>query len=584
MDLVVEGEDRISKLPDDVIHRILSSFDMKYAVQTSILSRRWKRIWTSMSCLNFNSRLFHTKPLFAKFVKHALSHRNNHIKVSSLDLSFTGTTAQFFVKDIVKYAYLYNVSQLTMKWATNMVHELPRYLFSSYTLKHLTLNDESPYRVKSSHLPASAWHFPALETLNLSNMRLDCGGDKRLDLFTKCVNLKDLTLHGFYMHGLEIFSVCAPQLVNLTFTDSVTFPNEFKVVAPQLKKLTASVSASMNGVGPNFLPFSAEGFSSLEKVSLSLSKRSDKWASHSQILNLFQILHSAKLLILDVGIIESLSLSLDQLSHKPCPFNKLKCLKIDMMQLKQNEHIITIPVQVKNYFLKKSPSAAFIMDFPQKRSREQVSSDTTAKKVAKLELPEKSMLEAKIKTQLQVIAQHNAILEAQLQATGQQREKIRIQDQVIAQQEEKLKMQDQDIAKQKALFEALKLQHDKLMSHFIERKMEEVNVLFLSKNPDYEVIRSMGCDMKSVMDLIPPSLRVAVKSRFSSFYEGLKSLLSHSDASLWAQIEHELGNIMDSERTRSDKLCSESDIPAAEASAMPSMSSSDLVVSSSIAW
>nr|GEW43792.1 hypothetical protein [Tanacetum cinerariifolium] len=44
----VVNEDRFSSLPDELIHQILSCFDTKFAVQTPILSSRWKHIWKSM--------------------------------------------------------------------------------------------------------------------------------------------------------------------------------------------------------------------------------------------------------------------------------------------------------------------------------------------------------------------------------------------------------------------------------------------------------------------------------------------------------------------------------------------------------
>lgn len=75
-------------------------------------------------------------------------------------------------------------------------------------------------------------------------MRLyDRGDDKNLNLFSKCVNLKDLTLHNYSMYVLKIFNVCAIQLSNLTITDVSTFPNVFNLVIPKLEKFTASVSS-----------------------------------------------------------------------------------------------------------------------------------------------------------------------------------------------------------------------------------------------------------------------------------------------------------------------------------------------------
>ncbi|XP_026442892.1 F-box/LRR-repeat protein At4g14103-like isoform X2 [Papaver somniferum] len=54
-------EDRISELPDSLIHHILSFMDIEYAVQTCILSRRWRYIWTSMPLLKFDDSIHYYK-------------------------------------------------------------------------------------------------------------------------------------------------------------------------------------------------------------------------------------------------------------------------------------------------------------------------------------------------------------------------------------------------------------------------------------------------------------------------------------------------------------------------------------------
>lgn len=45
--------DRISKLPDSLILSILELLPMRDVVRTMILSKRWKNLWTTVSCLNF---------------------------------------------------------------------------------------------------------------------------------------------------------------------------------------------------------------------------------------------------------------------------------------------------------------------------------------------------------------------------------------------------------------------------------------------------------------------------------------------------------------------------------------------------
>ncbi|XP_026445006.1 F-box/FBD/LRR-repeat protein At1g16930-like isoform X2 [Papaver somniferum] len=54
------GEDRISQLPDSIIHHILSFLsDTTYAVQTCVLSKRWRYLWTSLPVLKFSDEFHH---------------------------------------------------------------------------------------------------------------------------------------------------------------------------------------------------------------------------------------------------------------------------------------------------------------------------------------------------------------------------------------------------------------------------------------------------------------------------------------------------------------------------------------------
>ncbi|XP_015161532.1 F-box/FBD/LRR-repeat protein At5g56420-like [Solanum tuberosum] len=53
-----EGIDRISYLPDDILHNILSYLYIFDVVQLSILSKRWNYIWRTMPYLNFDINSF----------------------------------------------------------------------------------------------------------------------------------------------------------------------------------------------------------------------------------------------------------------------------------------------------------------------------------------------------------------------------------------------------------------------------------------------------------------------------------------------------------------------------------------------
>ncbi|GJZ70110.1 RNA-directed DNA polymerase, eukaryota, reverse transcriptase zinc-binding domain protein, partial [Tanacetum coccineum] len=131
------NEDRLSSLPDEIIHQILSRFDTKFVVQTCVLSSRWKLIWKSIPRLDLLSRQFKDLPKFAKFVTRVLSHRNRQVEVSTVKLYFHEAANH---------------------------REFPPCLFNSPTLKHFALTLPPDSRCVT---PKTPWDFPALTTLHL---------------------------------------------------------------------------------------------------------------------------------------------------------------------------------------------------------------------------------------------------------------------------------------------------------------------------------------------------------------------------------------------------------------------------------
>ncbi|KAM0059785.1 putative F-box domain-containing protein [Helianthus debilis subsp. tardiflorus] len=83
-----EGYDRLSSLPDDLIHEILSFIGIKDAIMTSVLSSRWRYIWTTLPYLNFSQQNLRTSYAPSKFVMDVLTHRNNLVGLSSITLSY----------------------------------------------------------------------------------------------------------------------------------------------------------------------------------------------------------------------------------------------------------------------------------------------------------------------------------------------------------------------------------------------------------------------------------------------------------------------------------------------------------------
>ncbi|XP_023756698.1 F-box/LRR-repeat protein At1g55660-like [Lactuca sativa] len=367
---VVE-EDRLSSLPDELRHKILSSFDMKFAVQTCLLSSRWKLLWTSMPCLNFSSWQFGTLCNFAKFVTHILSHHNHPALVSSINLNFLGGVANhLLLKTIAKYAFSHNVQQLNVvTWPVSNLVNYPPCLLSSQSLKHFTFSTchVTPTRI----ILKTPLDFPALTTLHLSGIKL-CD-----DLFSKCVSLKDLTIEQFAVEDdLEVFDIIAPRLCNLRLIYGSGF-KLINVIAPQLENLTI-IDCSINYLkappglsslcytGYPLMRLCKVGFHSLNKATIGFFNYHSiiryKVGDARKIINMLLKLHSVRYLTLNADIIECLSSFPDLLSHFLSPFSNLICLTIDY----KDAYKVKMYTEVINFLLENSPSATFIMKLPKK--------------------------------------------------------------------------------------------------------------------------------------------------------------------------------------------------------------------------
>ncbi|PWA99333.1 F-box domain, Leucine-rich repeat domain, L domain-like protein [Artemisia annua] len=372
--LNVQG-DRLSNLPDDLIHKILSFVGIKLAVQTSALSSRWRFLWMTLPCLNFSSSDFNRKANFAKCVTHVLSRHNNQIEVTSAKLSFHGKVNQPFVRRFLDYAISHNVQQL----AVSCLYDyggipFPLYLFSSQSLKHLTIAGDSLNSVRV----ISTWELTTLTTLHLEYITLnDVVTDKCTGIFSKCANLKKLVLKQCSMDTSNGVDICHPGLSNLTLEFGGLFKNVLNVVTPQLKNLTIRcwqevhvsctpelVSLIFEGSESDWVQFSSDGLRSLERVDLCISKQNDsdkldKTDAH-KFFDQLQQLHNAKHLTVNLQIFQLLSPLMELVSYQPSPFVELKSLKA-YPRGAYSKVQETIPNEVKKYFLDSSPSATFTM-------------------------------------------------------------------------------------------------------------------------------------------------------------------------------------------------------------------------------
>ncbi|KAL7611452.1 hypothetical protein Lser_V15G12052 [Lactuca serriola] len=314
--------DRLSSLPDELIHKILSFINIKDAISISVLSSRWRFIWTSMPYLNFENIILNHGRQFSKFISEVLSHRNNQIQLSSVKLVLGRTLIDDeSVARILNCAFSHNIKHLTVTRSPGEF--IGYYLF---------------YR--SSFIATPKWDLPALTTLDLHHVKLSNDNDGS-GFFSKCTNLKNLSLIACtLMKGTKVLNICLPRLSKLTLK---YIRANIELIAPQLKNLTIRWCVGKHLIStPGLtslviqsyqrwqLSYSTQpglglGFPCLEKVDLFVHYPSD--ADVHKIVSLLQHLPNVKLLTLNLDLLESLSSSMELIPHQVCVFDNAKILK-----------------------------------------------------------------------------------------------------------------------------------------------------------------------------------------------------------------------------------------------------------------
>ncbi|KAL6131887.1 hypothetical protein ACLB2K_070260 [Fragaria x ananassa] len=99
------GEDRISQMPNDVLVRILSLLDDSVlAVQTTILSKRWNNLWTSISSIRLGDFDHECDDHFMTFVDSVVSlHNSTDILKFGLIYNNEGSRNDMLADDYTHY-------------------------------------------------------------------------------------------------------------------------------------------------------------------------------------------------------------------------------------------------------------------------------------------------------------------------------------------------------------------------------------------------------------------------------------------------------------------------------------------------
>ncbi|KAL5716311.1 hypothetical protein ACHQM5_018025 [Ranunculus cassubicifolius] len=249
-------EDWFSALPDTLIHHVLSFVDMTIAVQTSVLSNRWRYVWRSMPVLNFSFREWismrqggwpRKKKGFMDFMEQMLVTEED-FHIDKFDLYDYGCHLdESRVRSSVIRALNRHVESLCLNITLIEPLDLPQLLFTS-NLKVLKL-----YIPHSSHarLPSSLCTDAQIQNLELHGVIFpnDDGSD---EFSLKCPVLESLKISHCDLTNLKSLCIDTPLLEILKFGNLFTSTDtscEVRIHTPNLKLLEFEIpSWSNNGV------------------------------------------------------------------------------------------------------------------------------------------------------------------------------------------------------------------------------------------------------------------------------------------------------------------------------------------------
>ncbi|XP_013742308.2 F-box/FBD/LRR-repeat protein At4g26340 [Brassica napus] len=277
--------DILSALSDDLLLRILSFVPTKDVVATSLLSKRWEGLWTSVSKLSYDDS-DHTGDYknFSQFVYRSLL-SNNAPVLDKLHLKL-GPDCPFIDVDLwTNIALTRRVRELEIDlFSKEESFNLPNSLYTSETLEILTLISCVLVNVPSSVC------LPSLKTLKLDRVdytdnatlpRLLSGcpnlevlflerhvGDETTDSIVVAPSLQRLTMLDTHAGTCGRFMVDVPSLKHLEITDSVAYYDLRRMKnMPVLEKACVWITNTSSGVTQEFL----KALTSVHRLSLSLS-------------------------------------------------------------------------------------------------------------------------------------------------------------------------------------------------------------------------------------------------------------------------------------------------------------------------
>uniref|UniRef100_M4FFI3 F-box domain-containing protein n=1 Tax=Brassica campestris TaxID=3711 RepID=M4FFI3_BRACM len=218
--------DRISNLSDDLLLKIFSYLPTKYVVTTTLLSKRWKSVWTMVPRFDFDDGFELDPSRYETFTNHVgrtMSLRTSPV-LESLRFDVGPCCSTQDMVTWIRTGMVQGVRELEIFHTEEHLKEhrpikLPKSLYTYEKLEVLKLT----YSI-GLDVPVDVW-FPSLKTLHLISVKYETK-DCHSRLLSGCPVLEELVLDkSLNSHSLRTFYVEMPSLQRLSVVDVCEEPN-----------------------------------------------------------------------------------------------------------------------------------------------------------------------------------------------------------------------------------------------------------------------------------------------------------------------------------------------------------------------
>ncbi|KAH7859869.1 hypothetical protein Vadar_006453 [Vaccinium darrowii] len=190
---IAAKSDCLVKLPEPLLHHILSYLSMNDVIRTSVLAKRWRYLWLYVPCLTFSPMMKMIRSEEVAFINRSLL-LHKSLNVQKLNITFYYSTEALVLDSWIHFALTRNVNQLYLDFTRCSSHSskytLHDIIFKCSSLTVLALKScriQLPVKIKLS----------SLKTLSFEDVSF-YGGPVN-DLLSSCSNLEDLSFANCFM-------------------------------------------------------------------------------------------------------------------------------------------------------------------------------------------------------------------------------------------------------------------------------------------------------------------------------------------------------------------------------------------------